>query len=78
MRPIYAPMVIASGVKGQVVVEATVDPRGKVAQLRVVKTQRMLSQATFDAVRQWEFDPKTVAAGGSLITVTVNFTPPSR
>ena len=78
VRPIYAPMVIASGVKGQVVVEATVDPRGKVAQLRVVKTQPMLTQATIDAVRQWEFDPATVAAGGSLITVTANFTPPSR
>ena len=78
VRPIYAPMVIASGVKGQVVVEATVDPRGKVAQLRVVKTQPMLTQATIDAVRQWEFDSKTVAAGGSTITVTANFTPPSR
>ena len=78
VRPIYAPMVIASGVKGQVVLEATVDPRGKVAQLRVVKTQPMLTQATIDAVRQWEFDPKTVAAGGALITVTANFTPPSR
>ena len=78
VRPIYAPMVIASGVKGQVVVEATVDARGKVAQLRVLKTQPMLTQATIDAVRQWEFDPKTVAEGGSLITVTANFTPPSR
>jgi len=49
-----------------------------VAQLRVVKTQPMLTQATIDAVRQWEFDPKTVAAGGSVITVTANFTPPAR
>jgi protein TonB len=78
VRPIYAPMVIASGIKGEVVVEATVDARGKVAQVRVMKTQPMLTQATIDAVRQWEFDPATVAAGGSLITVTANFTPPSR
>lgn len=78
VRPIYAPMVIASGIKGEVVVEATVDARGKVAQIRVVKTQPMLTQATIDAVRQWEFDPATVATGGSLITVTANFTPPAR
>ncbi len=78
VRPIYAPMVIASGVKGEVVLEASVDARGKVGQVRVVKTQPMLTQATIDAVRQWEFDPATVASGGSLITVTANFTPPSR
>lgn len=29
VRPIYAPMVMASGIKGDVVLEATVDPRGK-------------------------------------------------
>jgi protein TonB len=78
VRPVYAPMVIASGIKGEVVVEATIDARGKVAQMRVVKTQPMLTQATIDAVRQWEFDPATVPAGGSLITVTANFTPPAR
>ena len=76
VRPIYAPMVIASGVKGDVVLEATVDPRGKVSQLRVVKSQPMLTQAAYDAVRQWEFDPATVGGGGSVITVTATFTPP--
>jgi TonB family protein len=78
VRPIFAPMVIASGYKGDVVLDANVDARGKVTQVRVVKSQPMLTQATIDAVRQWEFDPKTVAAGGSLITVTATFTPPSR
>ena len=78
VRPIYAPMVIASGYKGEVVLEANVDARGKVGQVRVIRSQPMLTQATIDAVRQWEFDPTTVAQGGSLITVTANFTPPSR
>ena len=78
VRPIFAPMVIASGSKGEVVLDAQVDARGKVTQVRVVKSQPMLTQAAIDAVRQWEFDPATVAAGGTLITVTANFTPPSR
>ena len=78
VRPIFAPMVIASGHQGEVVLDANVDARGKVTQVRVVKSQPMLTQAAIDAVRQWEFDPKTVAAGGSLITVTAKFTPPSR
>jgi protein TonB len=75
VRPIYAPMVLASGIKGEVVLEATVDGRGKVAQVRVVKTQPMLTQATIDAVRQWEFDPASVQAG-AVVTVTATFTPP--
>ena len=71
-------MVIASGYKGEVVLEATIDAAGKVAQVRVIKSQPMLTQAAIDAVRQWEFDPATVDAGGSLITVTARFTPPAR
>jgi TonB family protein len=77
VRPIYAPMVIASGIKGDVVLEATVDSRGKVAEMRVVQTQPLLTQATIDAVRQWEFDPRTIARGGAVITVTARFAPPS-
>jgi TonB family protein len=49
-----------------------------VTEVRIVKSQPMLTQAAIDAVRQWEFDPATIPAGGSLITVTATFTPPSR
>jgi TonB family protein len=76
VRPIYAPMVIASGIEGDVVVEATVDARGKVSMLRVVRTLPMLTQATIDAVRQWEFDPTTVSGAPVVVTVTASFTPP--
>jgi hypothetical protein len=38
----------------------------------------MLTQAAIDAVRQWEFDPTSVDAAGSLITVTAIFEPPTR
>jgi TonB family protein len=77
VRPIYAPMVIASGIQGQVVLEAGIDARGKVGQVRVVQSVAMLTQATIDAVRQWEFDPASVAEHAS-ITVTATFTPPVR
>ena len=78
VRPIYAPMVMASGVKGDVVLEATVDPRGKVATVRVVQTLPMLTQATIDAVRQWEFDPATLGGEPVVVTVTASFTPPTK
>jgi TonB family protein len=75
VRPVYAPMVMASGIKGDVVLEATVDSRGKVATVRVVQTLPMLTQATIDAVRQWEFDPATVGGEPVVVTVTASFTP---
>jgi TonB family protein len=76
IEPVYAPMVIASGIKGDVVLEAAVQSDGKVGQVRVLKTQPMLTQAAIDAVRQWQFDPKTVDAG-TLVSVTATFVPPS-
>jgi len=75
VRPIYAPMVMASGIKGEVVLEATVDLRGKVATVRVVQTLPMLTQATIDAVRQWQFDPATVGGEPVVVTVTASFVP---
>jgi protein TonB len=69
-------MVMASGVKGDVVLEATVDSRVKVATVRVVQTQPMLTQATIDAVRQWEFDPATVGGEPVVVTVTASFGKP--
>jgi TonB family protein len=75
VRPIYAPMVMASGIKGDVVLEATVDRRGKVSAVRVVQTLPMLTQATIDAVRQWEFDPATLGGEPVVVTVTASFTP---
>jgi protein TonB len=78
VRPIFAPMAIVSGYKGDVVVEASLDSRGRVAQVKVVKSIPLLTQATIDAVRQWEFDPTSLPSGGAAITVTATFTPPLR
>ena len=73
VRPIHAPMLIAGGVTGVVVLDATVDARGKVSDVRVVQSVSMLTQAAIDAVRQWEFDPSTVDASGSVVRMTATF-----
>lgn len=78
VKPIHAPMLIASGVEGEVRVEASIAANGKVSQVRVVKSVGMLTQAAVDAVRQWEFDPGTVPQGGAVLEVTATFTLPSR
>lgn len=78
VQPVNAPMVIASGIQGDVEVEATIEAQGTVSRVRIVKSLPMLTQATYDAVRQWEFDPQTVPAGGAVISVTASFVPPPR
>ena len=55
--------------------EATIDVRGQVDAIRVLKSPPLLDQAAIDAVRQWRFTP-TLLNGVPvpvIMTVTVNF-----
>jgi TonB family protein len=75
VKPVYPATAMAARVAGAVVVEATIDPEGKVIDAKVVRSVPMLDQAALDAVRQWEYTP-TLLNGAPvpvLITVTVNF-----
>jgi protein TonB len=76
--PVYAPMAITAGVQGSVVVQATVNERGRVTEARIVESIPMLNQAVIDAVKQWEFEPVRVAGAPAqvAIVVTANFTLP--
>jgi TonB family protein len=71
-------MAIKFGIQGTVVVEAVLDNRGEVSAACIVGSVPMLNQSAIDAVRQWRFDPATVAPSGDrvVLTVTATFTPP--
>ena len=76
VRPVYPTDAQQSGVQGVVIIEAIVDPTGKVSEARVVRSIPMLDQAATDAVKQWEYTP-TLLNGTPvpvIMTVTVNFT----
>jgi TonB family protein len=74
VRPIYPPMAISGGIEGTVVLEATVDRRGRVAEVKVVESLPLLTQSTIDAVRQWEFDPGSLAVDSStVISISATF-----
>ena len=75
--PIYPAIAKSARVSGTVVLEATVDPVGKVIDTRVVKSVPLLDQAAIDAVQQWEYTPLVVKglATPVVLTITVNFTP---
>jgi TonB family protein len=75
VRPEYPDAARAAGIQGVVIMEAVIDPAGKVASARVLRSIPDLDQAAVDAVRQWEFAP-TLLNGAPvpvIMTVTVNF-----
>ena len=78
VSPVYPAIAQSARVQGDVVIEATIDEEGKVADARVVKSVPLLDQAALDAVRQWEYRPSLLNGVPTAVvtTVTVRFTRP--
>jgi protein TonB len=76
VQPIYPQIAQSARVQGIVVIEATIDPSGKVTEARVLRSIPLLDQAALDAVRKWEYEPTMLngVAVPLIMTVTVNFT----
>jgi periplasmic protein TonB len=74
--PQYPAVARAAGVKGLVIIEATIDEQGDVVRTRVLRSVPLLDAAALEAVRQWKYTPARLngAPVSVLITVTVNFT----
>ena len=71
-EPAYPPDAVAARVEGTVVVEATVDERGQVLEVRVLRSIESLDQAAIDAVMQWRYSPLLVSGQPSRFVITVN------
>ena len=78
VTPLYPAIAQSARVQGDVVIEATIDEEGKVADARVVKSVPLLDQAALDAVQQWEYRPSLLNGVPTPVvtTVTVKFTRP--
>ena len=78
VAPVYPAIAQSARVQGDVVIEATIDEEGTVADARVVKSVPMLDQAALDAVRQWQYRPSLLNGVPTAVitTVTVKFTRP--
>jgi protein TonB len=76
VRPVYPDLARMARKEGTVVMEAVLDPTGRVTQLRVIQSVPLLDQAAMDAVRQWRYTPSTL--GGHpvsvLMSITIRFT----
>lgn len=73
--PEYPPVAKAARIEGMVVLEATLDERGVVQNVTVLRSVPLLDQAAIDAVRQWRYLPTRLngVAISIIMTVTVTF-----
>jgi TonB family protein len=76
VAPVYPHDAKDAHVQGVVVIQARVEPDGRVSHARVLRSVPQLDQAAIDAVLQWEFEPLVVDGEGVayLLTTTVMFT----
>lgn len=76
VEPRYPPVARAARVEGIVILEATVDERGRVTAVRVLRSIALLERAAIEAVSGWAYEP-TLLNGVPvpvLITISVRFT----
>jgi len=75
VQPVYPALAQSARVSGEVTIEATIGPDGKVIDAKVVRSIPLLDEAALTAVRQWEYLP-TMLNGVPVpvvVTVTINF-----
>ncbi len=68
--PVYPELAKRMKITGEVTVQATVDPDGKVTDAKAVSGSKTLSLAAEEAVRKWKFVP---GADVSHVDVSVKF-----
>jgi TonB family protein len=76
VKPIYTELARRSRVTGTVIVEAVIDEKGNVTNVRVLKGLPMgLSDAAVDAIQNWKFKPATLEGRPVQVyyVLTVNF-----
>jgi len=71
VAPTYPEIAKRLRIAGIVKVEATVDPDGKVLDVKTISGNRMLSEAAEDAVRKWKFE---AGDGKATVDININFT----
>jgi protein TonB len=75
VAPVYPDVARVARLEGLVILECNVDPRGRVADVRVLRSDPVFDEAAVEAVQQWVYAP-TLLDGVPvpvLLTVTVRF-----
>jgi TonB family protein len=71
VQPVYPKAASEAGVEGVVIMEATTDTYGRVADVKVLRSIPLLDQAAIDAVKQWVYEPMIIDGKPREVTFTV-------
>jgi protein TonB len=73
--PVYPEVALRARLEGGVIVEATLDERGRVRDATVLRGLPVLDEAALEAVRQWVYTPTLLDGVPTpvILTVTVRF-----
>jgi protein TonB len=75
VKPVYPDLAVASRVSALVILEAEVDTRGFVKNVKVLRGHPLFDEAAMEAVKQWRYQPLLLNGEptGFILTVTVQF-----
>ena len=75
VQPVYPKEAAKAGVEGVVIMEATTDTYGRVADVKVLRAIPLLDQAAVDALKQWVYEPMIIDGKPRpvVFTVTMRF-----
>lgn len=75
VEPRYPLIAERAQVQGVVILEATVNERGRVESVQVLRAHPLLEEAAIEAVKQWQYEPLMLNGRPHpfVLTVTVNF-----
>ena len=75
VKPVYPKEAAKAGVEGVVILEATTDTFGRIADVKVLRSVPLLDQAAVDALKQYVYEPMIVDGKPRpvVFTVTMRF-----
>jgi TonB family protein len=71
VNPVYPAAARDRKITGVVILEARIEPDGRILDARVLRSIPELDDAALDAVRQWEFTPTVVNGVPAPVTMTM-------
>jgi protein TonB len=72
--PVFPKLALQARVTGTVVLEAIVNEKGLVEQIKVVSGHPLLVEAAIDAVKQWEYEPTQLDGVPTAVILTAEVT----
>jgi protein TonB len=74
--PVYPTLAVKAAVQGMVIIEATINERGRVTDATVLRSIPILDDSALEAVRQWVYTPTLLNGVPTpvIMVVTVRFT----